>query len=403
MKLYFLQILYDIFHIPIIWWDEKEQFQVPDMETYQSPIMCDRTLKDEVEAICKANDLPVLYLENDQIFYGVFEDLSNRFFCIGPVSRNPVSRLWVETYKKEHHVALPLKIEQFGMSLMTKLVVMIYSLCTGKQIEYSDVSVKSNDEYIEQWTSEENLEDYRLQQSEHDRGHGIGMAFEYQLMEIVKAGDVEAMKNMMSGDGPEISDIGEFSTDNHKQMEYMVVTILALLTRAAVEGGMNPEEAYILGDVYIRKIEQCSNNTAALTMLGTKAQFEFTEKVKEAKEKKSQFIYVDKCKDYIAKNLRKNIKVSDIAPALGISKTYLTHKFTEVEGISIQQYILKERCEHAANLLRYSDYPIAVISEYFCFASQSHFGSSFKKQFGMTPREYRALYGRVLDSSQKEN
>ena len=398
MKKYLLQTLYDIFQIPLIWWDVKEQFQIPDKEIYQSPFINDNVLKDEVEAICKANDLPVLYLENDQIFYGVFRDEHNRIYCIGPVSRNPVNKLWVEKYKKEHQVVMPLEIRQSSMGLMTKLVVMIYSLCTGKQIKYSDVSVKSNDKYIEQWTSEENLEDYRLQQSENDRGHGKGMAFEYQLMEIVKAGDVEAMKSIMSGRNPEVSDIGEFSSDNHRQMEYMVVTILALLTRAAVEGGMNPEEAYILGDVYIRKIEQCSNDTAALTMLGLKAQFEFTEKVKEAKEKKSQFIYVERCKDYIAKNLKKNIKISDIAPALGISKTYLTHKFTETEGMSIQQYILKERCEHAANLLKYSDYPISVISEYFCFASQSHFGSSFKKQFGMTPREYRSLYGRVLDT-----
>lgn len=403
MKSYFLKIIYDIFQIPIIWWDEKEQVQIPDLETHQSPVICDIALRSEVENICKASELPILYLENDQIFYGIFKDKNSRFFCVGPVSRNSISRMAVEAYRKEHGVVIPLQIRPFGMGHMTKLVVMLYSLCTGRQIEYADVSVRSNDKYIEQWTSEETLETYRLQQSEYDRGHGKGITFEYQLMEIVKAGKVEAMKNIMTADRLEISDVGMLSSDNHRQMEYIAIIILALLTRAAVEGGMNPEEAYILGDVYIRQIEQCSNDTAALTMLGTKAAFEFTEKVKEAKEKKSRFLYVDRCKDYIAKNLRKNIKVSDIAPALGISKTYLTHKFKEAEGMSIQQYILKERCEHAANLLKYSDYSIAVISEYFCFASQSHFGSSFKKQIGMTPREYRKQYGMVLDSQSEEN
>ena len=103
---------------------------------------------------------------------------------------------------------------------------------------------------------------------------------------------------------------------------------------------------------------------------------------------------MEKCKDYISQNLRKELKVAGIAEALGISRTYLARQFTEAEGMSVQQYIMKERCEHAANLLKYSDYPIAVIAEYFGFSSQSHFGSCFKKLYGMTPNEYRCLNAR---------
>ncbi|MBD5460720.1 MAG: helix-turn-helix transcriptional regulator [Lachnospiraceae bacterium] len=302
-----------------------------------------------------------------------------------------------EAYKKAHHIRQLLPIRQMGFGLMTKLLAMVYFQCTGEQVKYPDICIKGNDKYIEEWTSEEKMESYRLSQSENDRQHGSGIIFENRLMEIVKSGDVEAMKEAMSGNVPDVGYMGEMSTDSHKQMEYVLVIILTLITRAAVDGGMNPEEAYALGDVYLRQIEGCSHNTGALTMLGIKAQVDFTEKVKTAKEQKSRFLYVDKCKDYIARNLRKDIKVSDIAPAIGISRTYLTHKFSELEGMTIQQYILKERCEHAANLLMYSDYSIAIISEYFCFASQSHFGSCFKRFYGMTPKEYRLLNSRIIN------
>ena len=57
--------------------------------------------------------------------------------------------------------------------------------------------------------------------------------------------------------------------------------------------------------------------------------------------------------------------------------------------MTLQQYVLKERCRHAANLLRHTDYPISLIAEYFCFSSQSHFGKAFKDYSGMTPKEYR--------------
>ena len=57
--------------------------------------------------------------------------------------------------------------------------------------------------------------------------------------------------------------------------------------------------------------------------------------------------------------------------------------------VEIQQYVMQERCRHAANLLKYSKYPISIIAEYFCFSSQSHFGRQFRLYYGMTPNEYR--------------
>lgn len=399
MEQYTIQILYDIFQIPFICWGAKENFQYPGTDVWQAPVKEDEILRLSLEEQCVSSPFPIIYLENELIFYGVFRTQEEQYCCFGPLSRYSVDPIASEEYRRTHHISHLLPIRQIGLGLMTKLLALTYFQCTGKQIDYEDICIKSNDIYIEQWTSEEKMEGYRLSQSENDRQHGSGIIFENQLMEIVKNGDVEAMKEAMSGHIPDVDGIGEVSSDSHRQMEYMFIIALTLITRAAVDGGMNPEEAYALGDVYLRQIEGCSRNTGALTMLGIKAQIEFTEKVKAAKEQKSQSLYIDRCKDYIAKNLRKNIRVSDIALAIGISRTYLAHKFSEIEGITIQQYILKERCEHAANLLKYSDYPISVISEYFCFASQSHFGSSFKRVYGMTPKEYRLLHSRIVNDN----
>ncbi|MBR1572504.1 MAG: helix-turn-helix transcriptional regulator [Lachnospiraceae bacterium] len=70
----------------------------------------------------------------------------------------------------------------------------------------------------------------------------------------------------------------------------------------------------------------------------------------------------------------------------------LTSREAAEEGMTIRQYLIKERCIHAANLLKYSDYDLSTIAEYFCFSSQSHFGNQFKKVMGMTPKEYRTRY-----------
>jgi AraC-like DNA-binding protein len=97
-------------------------------------------------------------------------------------------------------------------------------------------------------------------------------------------------------------------------------------------------------------------------------------------------------KQYIEKNLRKNLQVGDIAPAIGLSRTYLSRLFHQAEGITVQQYIQKEKCRHAAQMLQYTDYSISQIALYFSFSSQSYFGSCFQTWYGMTPNAYRKAH-----------
>ncbi len=394
MEMERFQIIYDIFGIPVFIWNGHEKKQVPEETMFSSPVRYDPEFQTEIEKMARMEEKPFIYLENDAVFYGIFHDKDNNFYCLGPVSRKKIGKTEANEYGKHHHIVMPFSISKNGLGIMTKVLALLSLDLLGIRVPYSNISIKSEDVHSVEWSSEENYETYLLLQSENDREHGTGIAFENRFMEIVKNGDVEAMKEALSGNTPDISNIGEVTSDNSRQMEYLVIILLTLITRAAVEGGMSPEDAYTTGDIYLREIEECKRNAAKLTMLGTKAQIEFTEKVRQAKNQRSQNVYINKCKDYIAKNLRKDIKVSEIAPKLGISRAYLTHKFSEAEGITIQQYIMKERCEHAGNLLKYSDYPISLISEYFGFSSQSHFGASFKKIFGMTPNEYRILHSR---------
>ena len=81
--------------------------------------------------------------------------------------------------------------------------------------------------------------------------------------------------------------------------------------------------------------------------------------------------------------------MQEIADETGKSRSYLSRKFSKEAGISIQDYILDQRLQAAANMLKFSDFEIADIAEYLCFSSQSYFGDQFKKKNNMTPAEYR--------------
>lgn len=396
MKKTQLDIIGDLFQIPIYVYKNKECiYTVSPSEKY---LFIQNSDVDFCSVLVDKTDeyhFPVIYFENANIFYGMFRHESI-YYWIGPMQRNEISRKELNQFKSLHNIKGDYDVKQLGMGILTKLLVLLYEGVSGIRVLYEDILIDNKflDENIYEWNSNENYEIYQLSQSEFERQHTGGIAFEKRLLDMVKNGEVDNLKKTIGGFTPDASDFCEVAVNSTKQIEYLLITTLTLVSRAAIEGGMNAEEAYVLGDVYMRKIEQNFNNPSVLQKIGIQAQIEFTEKVYETKKRRSENIFIEKCKDYIAKNLRKEIKIGEIASQIGTSRSYLSHRFSEFEGITIQQYILRERLEHSANLLKYSDYPISLIAEYFKFSSQSHFGSCFKKLYGVTPKEYRVQNSR---------
>lgn len=388
MDTYMLKKIYDIFQVPFYVVEDGDVcFQLPAAEFYQSPLAQDKEFFLQLAEFFKKRKFPILYLENEYIYYGGFLDHEGRYYFVGPLTRKNLEQNELKAYRYKHKLSSNFHIVKCGTDHLSKMLAMLYYAMTGMKIEYMDIPIESRNELFNKWNQEEILEHYQLEQSEEERGHD-SRDYENQLLQIIKSGDVAAMKNLMNREPIESDDIGVVAVDNQRRIEYLVVSLITLISRAAIEGGVNPEKAYELSDIYLQQLERCKN-VVEMNILGGKASVAFTEIVQKEKKYRSKVICVEKCKDYIAKHLRKDFKVGDIAPAIGMSRTYLAKKFSEVEGMTIQQYIMQERCEHAANLLKYSNYPISIISEYFCFSSQSHFGVQFKKFYGVTPNEYR--------------
>ena len=391
-----LKNLYDLLGIPIYVIREGTcPFRRPQEAEACLPQEADPDYAERMYEEARRHNKPVLYLETGRIYYGLYY-IGKTCYTFGPVSRFTLSRSETKEYLDSHHCGGSLQIQRMGVHSMIRVLSLLSLFITGEPLSYEEVHFiyMPYSEETTDWNAEEDIEFYRIAQSEYGRVHRGGMDFETRMLEMIKSGDAAGVADALYTDPPDLSDFGEVSAQAVRQVEYMIVTSITLSTRAAIAGGMNAEDAYVLGDVYLQKIEQCRGDIGKLEQLGIRMQIDFASRTAQAQKSKSESLYVEKCKDYISQNLRKEMKVAGIAEELGISRTYLARQFTEAEGMSVQQYIMKERCERAANLLKYSDYPISVIAEYYCFSSQSHFGSCFKKQYGMTPNEYRRLNAR---------
>ena len=84
--------------------------------------------------------------------------------------------------------------------------------------------------------------------------------------------------------------------------------------------------------------------------------------------------------------------VEQLADDVGLSSSRLAHLFRIEIGMSIQSYLVERRLVMAAMLIVQSDERISQIAYSVGFRDVSNFNHSFKRRFGMSPREYRARH-----------
>lgn len=83
------------------------------------------------------------------------------------------------------------------------------------------------------------------------------------------------------------------------------------------------------------------------------------------------------------------IRVEDIASAANMSKSSLQRKMQALFGMSANEYIILYRLKVAARIMDKEDTPVSEVGFRVGFTSHSYFSKCFKKQFGMTPREFK--------------
>lgn len=80
-----------------------------------------------------------------------------------------------------------------------------------------------------------------------------------------------------------------------------------------------------------------------------------------------------------------------ISKKLGYNYTYLANVFSEVKGITIQQYIIIHKIEKAKELLLYNELTLTEIAYRLHYSSIAHLSNQFKKITGLTPTFYKSI------------
>lgn len=96
---------------------------------------------------------------------------------------------------------------------------------------------------------------------------------------------------------------------------------------------------------------------------------------------------------YINTHYGEQLDLDGLSARFYISKSHLSRIFKETTGFGFSEYVNLTRVKEAQRLLRETSDSITDISAAAGFDNFSHFGKTFKKLAGVSPRQYRTLHG----------
>ena len=181
---------------------------------------------------------------------------------------------------------------------------------------------------------------------------------------------------------------GRITKDARKQLEYLTVSLVNTFMIAAIQGSVYPPEANAIADQALRRLSQIRSVTE-IPALVSEAALRLSEMVRITKDRDTGNVHVEKAKHYLSDHLTQEIRTKDIAAAVGLSPYHLSRLFKTHTGLTMREYLTKERIEAAKQLLAATERTIPQIASLLRFCDQSYFTMVFRRQTGQTPGEYR--------------
>ena len=359
--------------------------------TIDSPLMHDPVLRKKLREGVAENGVFFLLQDPFNAYYFALA-CGDGWLYLGPMCNSRLYAPQREQFYQNYHIrtkeSRPLRV--FTLRQIKDTAVLAVSLFCGIDIKDEELFMARPSDVSPEYDIQKEQQ-LQLSTNEAYSDEGLYRHTYYEEQQMLKAVQEGRAEDAIRVSESMDSDSGRFSSQDMQHWRILATIDITLVARAAIAGGILPEEAYRLSGYYIIKCVAAKEKKAVLYYRNRSIE-DFCRKLRALHQKQTGSGYTVKCKDYVHKHFREKIYIEDIAKPLGISGGYLSRLFKKETGMLIQDYINQVRVERAANLLIYSDSPLPAIAAYVHFPTQSYFGKIFKQIMGTTPNEYRKTH-----------
>jgi two-component system response regulator YesN len=109
-------------------------------------------------------------------------------------------------------------------------------------------------------------------------------------------------------------------------------------------------------------------------------------------------LYVKKTQQFVEKNLHLDVSLRTLADHVNLHPTHLSKIYKIETGEGISNYVFSLRMDRACHLLRSTEKKVYEISMDVGYLDPAYFIKVFKRQFGVTPQDYRDGNNSLTDS-----
>jgi AraC-like DNA-binding protein len=337
---------------------------------------------------------PLILMIKPAFFIGIITGPNNEYLFLGPTSSIPINQKDIHDFCRI--AVYDDQILKFG-TVFYRTPIMLYRqfvsllaiatrLYTGKDIRFEEIVIQNN--ITHQVEPDIELTRQVFESHENEFLH-TPYDFEQGMLAAIEGGDVARLTALVLQ--PITGRAGQMSSDVIRQEKYTFVSAASQFSRAAVRGGMNYEAACFLADIYCQQMDQLQRVQDISALLFEMA-LDFCKHVHDSQGKPYYSKPVRSCCDYIFTHLHEDIHIVELVRISGFCSKSISQKFFNETGLSIPDYVHRERMMEAAQLLEFSTHSISEISNYLQYSSQSYFTRIFRGIYSVTPQQYRYIH-----------
>lgn len=208
---------------------------------------------------------------------------------------------------------------------------------------------------------------------------------ENELLSAVQHGNFKQVQNLIETAG--MMRFANRIEDEMQESRHRLIVLNTLMRRAVYQGGVHPIHIDTLSNNNAVKINQISNIKEADSFYITII-LNYCKLVQEH-SLTSYSKPIQRIISTIDASITADLRLNTFAKELFMNPSYLSALFKNEVGMNLTEYVNKKRLKYSTTFLEATSMPIQEIAVKCGISDIHYFTRLFKREYGMTPREYR--------------